>query len=126
MGHLLVNLQLLQRFHQHCLCSILKIYWSEFVINIEFLQQAELPSIKAMVPKSRLCWTEHVSRIEDYRLPKIVQYSELTSGKQNRGALIKQSCLLKLLVRLIWKIKGVDEKICCPPCPDLQLQPVHL
>ncbi|GFS05880.1 hypothetical protein ElyMa_006530600 [Elysia marginata] len=39
-----------------------------------------------MVVKSRLRWVGHVHRMDDHRLPKIVMYSELSSGYRERGA----------------------------------------
>ena len=48
------HLRLLERFHQRCLGTILNIHWNDFVTNVEFLEQAELSSIEAMLLKSQL------------------------------------------------------------------------
>jgi len=49
------HVQLLERFHQHCLCTILNIHWSEFTTNVEVLEQAEFPSNnEAMLLKYKL------------------------------------------------------------------------
>ena len=80
------HLRLLERFHQRCLRTILGIHWSDFVTNVEVLEQAEVLSIEAMLMKSQLRWAGHVSRMEDHRLPKIVLYGELSTGHRDRGA----------------------------------------
>ena len=79
------HLWLLERFHQRCLCIILKIHWSNFVTNVEVLQLAEITSIEAMLLKSQFRWAGHISRMKDQRLPKIALYSELSTGHRDRG-----------------------------------------
>ena len=66
------HLRLLERFHQRCLRSILNIHWSDYITNVEVLQQAGITSVEAMLMKTQLRWAGHVSRMEDHRLPKIV------------------------------------------------------
>ena len=39
------HVRLLERFHQRCLPTILKVHWSEFITNVEVLEQAKVPSI---------------------------------------------------------------------------------
>ncbi|GFS08505.1 hypothetical protein ElyMa_001275600 [Elysia marginata] len=78
--------RLLERFHQRCLRIILDVHWTDYVSNVAILEQAGLPSIEAMIVKSRLRWVGHVHRMDDHRLPKIVMYSELSSGYRERGA----------------------------------------
>ena len=80
------HLRLLERFHQRCLRIILNIHWSDYVTNVEVLEQAVIASIEAMLLKAQLRWAGHVSRIEDHRLPKTTLYGELSSGHRNRGA----------------------------------------
>ena len=82
-GH---HLRLLERFHQRCLRSILNIHWSDYITNVEVLQQAGITSVEAMLMKTQLRWAGHVSRMEDHRLPKIVLYGELSTGHRDRGA----------------------------------------
>ena len=43
------HIRLLQCFHQRCLCIILNIHWSDFITNVEVLEQAEISSIEAMI-----------------------------------------------------------------------------
>ena len=80
------RLRLLESFHQRCLRSILNIHWSDYITNVEVLQQAGITSIEAMLMKTQLRWAGHVSRMEDHRLPKIVLYGELSTGHRVRGA----------------------------------------
>jgi len=80
------HIRLLERFHQRCLRTILKIHWTDHITNIEVLKKADIPSIEAMILKSQLRWAGHVSRMEDHRLPKITLFGELSSGHRNRGA----------------------------------------
>ena len=80
------HIRLLERFHQRCLRTILNIHWSDLITNVEVLEQAEVPSIEAMILKYQLRWAGHVSRLEDHRLPKIIMFGELSSGHRDRGA----------------------------------------
>ena len=93
------HIRLLERFHQRCLRTILNIHWSDYVTNVEVLEQAEIPSIEAMLLKFQLRWAGHVSRMDDHRLPKIVMYGELSTGHRERGAPKKRfkDCLKKSL-----------------------------
>ncbi|XP_076052873.1 uncharacterized protein LOC143032285 [Oratosquilla oratoria] len=80
------HIRLLERFQQRCLHTILNIHWGDFTTNVEVLDQAEIPSIKAMLLKYQLRWAGHVSRMEDHRRTKIVLYGELSTGHRRRGA----------------------------------------
>ncbi|XP_067051128.1 uncharacterized protein [Acropora muricata] len=80
------HIHLLERFHQHCRRTILNIHWSDLITNVEVLEQAEVPSIEAIILKYQLRWAGHVSRLEDHRLPNIVMFGELSSGHRDRGA----------------------------------------
>ena len=80
------HLRLLECFHQRCLRIILNIHWSDYISNVEVLEQAEITSIEAILLKSQLRWAGHVSIMDDHRLPKIALYGELSTGHRNRGA----------------------------------------
>ena len=80
------HLRLLECFHQRCLRIILNIHWSDYVSNVEVLEQAVITSIKAILLKSHLRWAGHVSRMDDHQLPKIALYGEHSTGYCNRGA----------------------------------------
>ncbi|GFO10738.1 hypothetical protein PoB_003724300 [Plakobranchus ocellatus] len=91
------HIRLLERLHQRCLRTILQIHWSDLVTNVEVLEQAEIPSIEALIAKSQLRWAGHVFRMKDHRLPKIALYGEIRSGHRYRGAPKKRykDCLKK-------------------------------
>ena len=78
--------QLLERFHQRCLRSIMRVRWQDYVTNVEVLERAGLPSIEAMLLQRHLRWAGHVSRMGDTRMPKAVFFGELSKGKRDRGA----------------------------------------
>ena len=80
------HLRLLERFHQRCLRSIFNIHWSNYVTNVEVLQQAGITSIEAMMLKTQLRRAGHGSRMEVHHLTKIVLYGELSTGHHDRGA----------------------------------------
>ena len=80
------HLRLPERFHKRCLRSILNIHSSDYVTNVEVLQQAGITSIKTTQLKPLLCWAGHVSRMEVRRLLKIVLYGEFSTGHRHRGA----------------------------------------
>ncbi|KAJ7423430.1 hypothetical protein WISP_33871 [Willisornis vidua] len=79
------HLQLLESFHQHCLCAILKIHWCDYVTNVSIPEEAGVSSIEAMLMRTQLRWVGHISRMEDHHLPKIVLYAELVAGCRKRG-----------------------------------------
>ena len=57
------HLRTLEHFYQRCLRTILKIPWSNYVSNVEVIDQAEITSIEAMLLKSQLQRAEDVSRM---------------------------------------------------------------
>ena len=77
------------RLLERCLRNILNIRWSDFITNIEVLEQVKIPNIEAMPLKYQLKLAGHVSRMEDNRLPNVVQYGELSTGHRERGAPLK-------------------------------------
>ena len=73
--------------HQHCFRTILNIHWSNYVSNVEVLDQEEITSREAMELKSQLRWAGHSSEWgEGHRQPKISLYDELSSGYHDKGA----------------------------------------
>ena len=59
------HIQLLERFHQSFLWSIMGIHWQDYVTNDEALKRAELPSIETMLLHQHLYWVGYVSRMND-------------------------------------------------------------
>ena len=65
--------------------KLLNIHWSDFVTNVEVLEQAEVPSIEAILSKYQL-QAGRVTRMEEHRLPKIFMYDAPSTGYRDRGA----------------------------------------
>lgn len=58
------HIQLLGRFHQRCLQSIMGIYWHDYDTNIKVPERARMPRIKAMLLHRHLRWADHVVVME--------------------------------------------------------------
>ena len=82
--------QKLNRFHLDSLRKILRIKWQDKIPDTEVLRLADLPSIHTILGKNQLRWSGHVSRMEDYRLPKRLFYGELSAGKRSVGGQYKR------------------------------------
>ena len=52
--------------------------------NEEVHKTASLPSIESILIQAQLHWADHVTRMEDVRMPKAVFFSELQEGKRGR------------------------------------------
>ena len=65
-----------------CLCSTLGIKWQDHVSNEEVLKRASLPRIKSILLQVQLCWTGHITRMEDVRMSKAVFFSNLRCSKK--------------------------------------------
>ena len=113
------HLWLLERFHQRCFRCILNIHWSDYVTNVEVLQQAGITSIEAMLLKTQLRWAGHISRMEVHHLPKISLYGELSTGHRDRGApkkwfkdLLKKSLSAYHIYHCQWSALAADQEAC--------------
>ena len=80
----------LEQFHQRSLRRIMGISWEDRVPNTDVLRRAGMMSIEAHITKARLRWAGHVVRMPDTRLPKMILYSELTSGVRRPGGPLKR------------------------------------
>ncbi|KAJ7415059.1 hypothetical protein BTVI_39505 [Pitangus sulphuratus] len=69
-----------ERFHQRCLRTILNIDWTDYMTNMSVLEQVTVTSSEAMLLRTQLHWAGHVSRMQNYRLPKIVFDGELAEA----------------------------------------------
>ena len=76
----------LERFHQRYLRSIQGIRWQDYVSNEAVLKRASLLGIVSILVQVQLYWADHVSRMDDARMPKAIFFSELKEGKHDRGA----------------------------------------
>lgn len=79
------QIKLLERFHQRCLRSILKIRWQDRVTNNTVLERSNMTSIEAILLSRQLRWVGHVCRMDNSRLPKAIFYGELREGKRKTG-----------------------------------------
>ena len=77
------HIKILKRFNHRYLGTMLIIHYNDVITNVDDFKQAGITSTKDMLLKSRLRWTGYVSRMEDYRLPKIVMYGELATGHRH-------------------------------------------
>jgi hypothetical protein len=75
----------LTNFQLRHLRQMLKLQWSDKIPNVEVLRRAGMPSVEALITKAQLRWTGHVVRMEENRLPKILLYGELRSGRRSVG-----------------------------------------
>ena len=75
----------LNRFHLNSLRRILKISWKDRVPDTEVLQRANMSSIYTLLKKSQLRWAGHVCRMKNNRIPKMLFFGELTTGKRDQG-----------------------------------------
>ena len=80
----------LNRFHLDCLRKIPRVKWQDKIPDTEVLRLADLPSIHTILGKNQLRWSGHVSRMDDYRLPKHLFYGELLAGKCSVGGQYKR------------------------------------
>ncbi|KAJ8047372.1 hypothetical protein HOLleu_06356 [Holothuria leucospilota] len=108
----------LNPFHMRNLRRILGIKWSDHVTNNKVLTQARLPSIFSLLREQRLRWLGHAHRIPDYRIPKVLLYGELASGKRTLGwphlryrEVFKRDLQLADIDAVRWEeIAKIDEK----------------
>ena len=84
------HVKTLEKYHQRCLRSILRIKWDDFVSNNEVLDRASTVSIESVIVKNRLRWAGHVVRMDNTRVVKQVFYSELKYGQRKRGGQYKR------------------------------------
>ena len=85
----------LNRFHLNCLRNILHIHWSQHIPDTEVLTRANLPSVPTILRTAQLRWAGHVSRMETRRIPKLLLFGELSTGKRSHGG--QKKALQRLL-----------------------------
>ena len=72
-------------FHKRCLRSICGYTLDDRVSNSDLLEGCKIAGIEAFLIQSQLRWSGHVLRMSDKRIPKILMFSELKSGKRGIG-----------------------------------------
>ena len=55
------------------------------VTNKDLLERALLPSMEYLMIRMNLRWTGHLMRMSPDKLPKLILYSQLSSGHRKRG-----------------------------------------
>ena len=75
----------LNTFHLRCLRRILGITWQKRKTNQEVLEQANIPSMYALLSQRRLRWLGHTCRMKDGRIPKDILYGEMATGSRAIG-----------------------------------------
>ena len=75
----------LNYFYLRSIRRILGISWQDRVSNAEVLSRANLPSMFTLLRQRRLRWLGHVYRMEYGRIPKVILYGELASGRRSKG-----------------------------------------
>ena len=63
------HIKQLEQFHTAAMRMIMGISWQDRVTNQEVLDGAGSPSIESRLLKAQLCWTGHVIRMTDGRVP---------------------------------------------------------
>ena len=79
------DLKKLEQFHQRKLRSILNMKWDDYTTNDSVLEQANAVSIESTGVKHRLCWSSHIAKMSDARLPWQLLCIGLTTGLRPRG-----------------------------------------
>jgi len=72
----------LNTFHFRYLQSILSGCWCDYVPNATILERTGVPDMFSLLRIYQLCWSGHVCRMEDGRLPKHILYRQLPPASQ--------------------------------------------
>ena len=90
-------------FHKGCLRDICGITLSDRMTNADLFTKCDINSIESFLMRSQLRWVGHVIRMKDYRIPKMLLYSQLDSGHRNVGR-----PLLRYKDRLKYNLKATN------------------
>ena len=72
-------------FHKRCLRSICGYTLEDRVSNPVLLEKCKIGGIETFLMQSQLRWCGHVLRMKDHRIPKILMFSDLSTGKRKTG-----------------------------------------
>ena len=75
----------LEKFHLSSLRKIAGIRWYHKVPNFQVLEKCKVMSINSMLDQNKLRWVGHVTRMDDFRIPKRMLYGRLARGSSHRG-----------------------------------------
>ena len=62
------------------------IKWQDYTTNEEVLDCANVKSIESLLMLRQLRWADHISCMDDSRMPKAKFYGELKQGRRDQGA----------------------------------------
>ena len=91
------NLHRINTFRMACLRQALNVNPFHHISNVSILSRTQSIRASTLISLSRLRWLGHVCRMEDHRLPKMILFGELSSGKrpQHRPKLRWRDCVSK-------------------------------
>jgi len=70
--------------------QIIGIKWQDKIPNTEVLERCKMTGIEAFLRQAQLCWSGHLVRMPDTRLPKAIFYSQLSSDSIVCGRPVKR------------------------------------
>lgn len=79
------HLKHLEKLHMWATCSILCICWQDRVTIVEVLDKAKTMSIEAMLLKSQIQWSGHVTWMDGNQIPKQLLFGELGQQLRKQG-----------------------------------------
>ena len=80
------NLKRINTFHMACLRQALNVNPFDHISNVSILSRSQSIRASTLICLSRLRWLGHLWRMEDHRLPIMILFGELTSGKRPQQA----------------------------------------
>ena len=126
------HIKILDRFHQKCLRRMARIRWQQMIPDTQVLKRCKIKGMDALLTKSRLRWSGHLSRMSGDRIPKRLMYGRIDGlGHVNRGrpCLRYKDTLKKSLINLSiptadWEHKSSNRitwrKICSTGIDDYE------
>ena len=89
--------------HKRCLRTICGYTLEDHITNSDIFRKCEISGIESFLMQSQLRWAGHVVRMDDNRIPKVLMYSQLDSGKRNVGR-----PLLRYKDKLKYNLKAIN------------------
>ena len=83
----------------------MKIKWYDYVSDVGVLRRADLESVESVLATTQLRWTGNITRMEEDRIPKIIQYGELARGSPKIGG---QKLRYKDVVKRHLKVMDIE------------------
>ena len=108
------NLKRINTFHMACLRQALNVNPFDHISNVSILSRSQSIRASTLICLSRLRWLGHLWRMEDHRLPKMILFGELTSGKrpQHKPKLRWRDCvsndLQSFLIQPDWHVVALS------------------